>query len=849
MEKQLLETKNTISKEELIVLNQSAMKLAKVSEYDELFKIIVETLKDLTKVKSVVVGMYDKQKKVSKAKYFEIDSFILKELMTLFGGKKITEIEFPISDKAFEIIRKSPVSMLPTLNEAAFGSISGITGRVVQKIQGIDRYVGLAYFIDDELFGTTLIGLEKSSADPSTDLLYSFTQFVSLTLKRLKVATELKNSEEKYRAFAENTNDVFWYMDENYHFTYMSKGGEKMLGYSRDEMLNKKATDLLTPEGIEIIKKANDERLKKEQQGEKTGTNIHELQYLKKDGSLLWVEISVSVHRDSNGRLTGYHGVTRDIDHRKTYENELVKREEKYRLIAENMGNVITMLDMELNYIYGTPNIESVLGYKLDEYLNLKLEQTMTPESLQIVMKTFEDEMAAEISGTADPKRTKVLELEEFRKDGSTIWMENVISFVRDEAGKPAGILSVSRDVTERKLAAEEKARLTQQLYHAQKMESVGTLAGGIAHDFNNLLQVIGGYTSMLLSVEERDPAETDKLKTIEKAVDRASELISNLLAFSRKNISMRKVIDLNIEIQLSVRMLKRTIPKMVNINTVLDPSIFKISADPVQIEQIILNLGKNASDAMPDGGEMLIKTENIETSAGTDCYCGKIPEGRYVLITFSDTGHGMEKEIIDHIFDPFFTTKTVGRGTGLGLSSVYGIVKNHGGYINCKSEPGNGTVFSICLPAADPVNDRERVISEKTGGKLEGKETILVADDEKSILEMYSSALKEFGYTVITTQNGEDALNILSRKEKTIDLVILDLGMPGMGGFKCMLEIKKMNPDIKIIVASGYSDVFKTADLIRSGASGFIQKPFKLKNILEKIRITLNENTPLEKN
>lgn len=702
--------------EGLLVFNQAALKFAKVSEYEELFKIIVETLKELAHVKSVVVAMYDPLKKVSRVKYYEIESLLFKEIMNLFGGKKISEIELPINDETFEIIRNSPVSMLPTLNEAAFGGISRITGRVIQTVQGIDRYIGLAYFVDDELFGTTLVGLEKDTPDPSVELLYSFTQLVSFTLKRLKVAKELG------------------------------------------------------------------------------------------------------------------------------------KNEEKYRLIAENMGNVITMLDMNLNYTYGTPNLEQVLGFSVDEYIKMRLDQTMTPDSVKAAMKLFEEEMALELSGRADPKRTRILELEEYRKDGSTIWMENILSYVRDDSGNPVGILSVSRDVTERRIAMEEKARLTEQLYHAQKMESVGTLAGGIAHDFNNLLQVIGGYTSMLLSAKSRDIHEVEKLKTIEKAVERASELVSNLLTFSRKNVSMKKDVDLNIEINSSVQILKRTLPKMVRINTELDPSVSKISADPVQIEQIILNLGKNASDAMPDGGILLIKTECIDQSGDFHCKCGELKKGRFVLLSVSDTGTGMDEETKEHVFDPFFTTKDIGKGTGLGLASVYGIVENHGGHIHCESEPGKGTVFSIYFPEIKTGCESKKVKTEKTG-RLEGNETILIADDEKSITELYASALKEFGYQVITAQNGEDALEIFSCRKNRIDLVILDLGMPGMGGFKCMLEMKKINPDIKILVASGYSEVFNTEDLLKSGAGGFIQKPFKLKNILEKIRITLDETILPENN
>lgn len=521
---------------------------------------------------------------------------------------------------------------------------------------------------------------------------------------------------------------------------------------------------------------------------------------------------------------------------------QLKKNEEKYRLIAENMGNCISVLNMDFEYVYVAPNIEKTFGIPVDEYIKKGLRETMTPESFTRVMKIFEEEMALEVMGTAAPDRSRVIELEEYCSDGSTIWMENVVSFIRDESGTLVKILAVSRDITEKKLAAEEKAKLTEQLYHAQKMESVGTLAGGVAHDFNNLLQVIGGYIGILLSIPGRNQKDIERLKTIEKAADRASELVSNLLAFSRKNISIKKDIDFNTEIRSAVNILERTIPKMVKITMELDDSIPEIFADPANIEQIILNLGKNASDAMPDGGTLSIKTEFLKYPDGFQCECGELKEGSHIVLTVSDTGLGMDKETKDHVFDPFFTTKRVGKGTGLGLASVYGIVHSHGGHVHCESEQGAGTVFTAYFPASASVMYIEKAITEKAE-KLEGNETVLVVDDEENIRDFYAAALKEFGYSVLTAERGEEALSVFKESGQKIDIVIMDLNMPGMGGHKCMVEMKKIDPASKIIVASGYSEIFQTTeDIIKSGASGFIRKPFKLKTVLEKIRETLDE-------
>ena len=336
-----------------------------------------------------------------------------------------------------------------------------------------------------------------------------------------------------------------------------------------------------------------------------------------------------------------------------------------------------------------------------------------------------------------------------------------------------------------------ELATTTQQLHHAQKMEAIGTLAGGISHDFNNILQTISGYTQILL--EEKGPADPDhnKLVAVHKAAHRAGDLIKRLLVFSRKMESELKPLNLNREITETIKILRRTIQKMIRIELSLDENINIVNADPVQVEQIIMNLVINARDAMPDGGKMTFETENVVMG---ESFCkthrGSKP-GKYILLAISDTGTGMDQKTLKHIFEPFFTTKKSNGGTGLGLSTVYGVVKNHGGYITCSSAPGKGTTFRIFFPMANAANTA-RTITQKENAIIRGQETLLLVDDEETVLDVDQQMLTRTGYTILTAQSGEEALERYKVEKEHIDLVLLDLNMPGMGGYRCLKELRK---------------------------------------------------------
>ncbi len=387
----------------------------------------------------------------------------------------------------------------------------------------------------------------------------------------------------------------------------------------------------------------------------------------------------------------------------------------------------------------------------------------------------------------------------------------------------------------------DQRAQIQAQLLQAQKMESIGILAGGVAHDFNNLLQTVGGNVELLLKSKPADHPDRTRLVSIAKSVDRAAQLVRQLLVFGRKAGSRRVLVDLNHEVEETFRILERTVPKMILLTSHLDPDAWKVFADPVQIEQILLNLTSNAVDAMPNGGTLTVETKNVIVD---DQFMKNQPgavAGRHVVLAVSDTGCGMDKEIQEHIFDPFFTTKEVGKGTGLGLATVYGIVKSHGGHVQCASEPGQGTTFKVFFPAAE----HAEVESGESGyhaSLLGGTETILVVEDESEIQELTKEALETLGYVVKCAASGEEALHVYRESGTGIDLVLMDLNMPGMGGHKCLQELVRLDPLVKVVIASGYTGGRHGREALSSGASAFIGKPFQIAELAQTVRQVLNE-------
>jgi two-component system, cell cycle sensor histidine kinase and response regulator CckA len=409
--------------------------------------------------------------------------------------------------------------------------------------------------------------------------------------------------------------------------------------------------------------------------------------------------------------------------------------------------------------------------------------------------------------------------------DGTKIWAEDHSRAMQDESGKVLYYEGSVKDITEEK-------RLKTHLQQVERLEAIGTLAGGIAHDFNNLLMVIQGTVSLLLNSTDATHPHYKHFTNIEKQTQRGSKLTKQLLGYARKGKYEVRPLNMNDTIMESREALRRT-RKDIHIHCNLAPDIYPVDADVYQMEQVLMNLYINAADAMINGGDLILTTRNVSSAEiVNDLY--KIKEGNYLLLTVEDTGTGMDQKTMDRIFEPFFTTKDIDKGTGLGLASVYGIVKGHGGYIQVASKLGRGSTFSIYLPASQ----KPIVVPPAEPKKiLAGHGTILIVDDEKPVLDVGAEMLKDIGYKVFTAQNGLTAIETYKAHEDEIDLVILDMTMPHLGGGQIFDLLRQINPTIAVLLSSGYSIEGRAADIINRGCNGFIQKPFSMEDIADKIK------------
>ncbi len=510
-------------------------------------------------------------------------------------------------------------------------------------------------------------------------------------------------------------------------------------------------------------------------------------------------------------------------------DEALRESELKYRTIVESVEEGCFEIDLEGNLTFFNDPLCKMLGYTPEELLG-KNTREFTSRATMLKM----DQIYDQIRKTGEPIRGTGYDA--VGKNGESLDLELAASLIRNPKGNPVGIRGVLRDVSERKDAEAQKRKFEIQVQQAQKMESIGTLAGGIAHDFNNILMGIQGNASLMLLKTDSSHVFYEKLKNIEAYVENGTELTRQLLGFARRGKYHTIATDINSIIDKSASMFGRT-KKEIRIHKDLMPDIDTVEVDRGQIEQALLNLYVNAWQAMPEGGDLYLKTENVILDADFEnIQPYKVETGKYIKITVADTGSGFDDETKKRIFEPFFTTKEMGRGTGLGLASVYGIIKSHGGYINVHSQKDQGTTFAVYLPAsAKEVQQEKAEPVIKTVAK--GTGTILLIDDEEMIIKVGQELLQELGYKVIAARSGEEAIRLYLKNADKIDLVVMDMIMPGMGGGETFDNLKAINPDIKVLLSSGYSINGQASKILERGCDGFIQKPFNLNQLSEKIQ------------
>jgi two-component system, cell cycle sensor histidine kinase and response regulator CckA len=562
------------------------------------------------------------------------------------------------------------------------------------------------------------------------------------------------------------------------------------------------------------------------------GRNSYSISYrvILPDGSPRYVYANARLDVDDRGQPLRLVGTVQDLTALKQAQEALEESERRYRLLAENLTDVIFTTDLNLRLTYISPSVRFFTGYSPEEVLGRKLEQILTPASAELAAKTYAEELARE-QDQPGQTRSRVLEFEHYCKDGRTIWGEVRANLLRDAQGQAIGVIGVTRDITARR-------DLEEQLRQAQKMEVVGRLAGGVAHDFNNLLTAILGYAALLLNSMDPGAPYRHDIEEIRKAGERAALLTRQLMAFSRRQVLHPIALDLNQVVDNLGKMTKRVIGEDIDLEIVPGPDLGMVMADPGQIEQVILNLAINARDAMPHGGRLSIRTSN--TYLDQDYVLGhadQMQPGPFVLLEVEDTGCGMDTATRSHIFEPFYTTKELGKGTGLGLSTVYGIISQSGGNISVSSEPGRGTAFKIYLPRSDALAGAGTA-AEAAMPALQGQETILLVEDENLVRAITRRILGRLGYRVMEARDGREALEISAKHEGPIHLLLTDLVMPGMSGQELADRLASGQQHLKVLFMSGYAENSLAGghELAKPGR-GYIQKPFEAQSLAAKVR------------
>jgi PAS domain S-box-containing protein len=627
---------------------------------------------------------------------------------------------------------------------------------------------------------------------------------------RKQTEEALRRSEQKYRSLYDNMRDGFVAVNLEGEIIEFNAAFQKLLQYRSEEIYNLTYKDITPtkwhPIEAQIIK---DQVLPREY------SDLYDKEYRRKDGSIFPVELRTYLIRDENGKSTGMWALIRDISNRKRWEAALQESEAKFRSFFDLSPQAAARAHFETGQVadvnqkfcelFKTP-MEEILGRTMTE-LGLCTEK----QSKIFVNRLNESDLVDGLEMDLSDRGGRIF---------TTLIFARLMQIKED-----TDILIIFYDITERR-------KLRQHLQRAQRMEALGTLAGGIAHDFNNLLMGILGNASLMLSEMESRETHYEQLKNIESYVHSAAALTKQLLGFAQGGKYEVKPTNLNNLIERNARMFGRT-KKEINIHKKFQEEIWAVEVDRGQIDQVLLNLFVNAWQAMPGGGQLYIQTANVLLDKG---YVKpfEVRAGRYVKITITDTGVGMDTATQQRIFEPFFTTKEMGRGTGLGLASAYGIIKNHGGLIDVYSAKGKGTTFSIYLPVGEKGVAEKKDLDKEI---LRGKETILLVDDEELIIDIGQKLLAKMGYHPLTAQGGQEAIEVYRKNVEKIDLIILDMIMPDMNGQETYDNLKKLNPAVKVLLSSGYSLNDQARKIMASGCHGFIQKPFDAVKLSQKIR------------
>jgi PAS domain S-box-containing protein len=703
------------------------------------------------------------------------------------------------------------VTREPDVSRARVAAQAGLRSFFAFPI-GLGRdVIGVVEFFSAEI---------RAPSSESVEWTRSIGRQIAQFWERTRAESRLREANAMLEALIQSSPVSVVALDLEGRITRWNKTAERLFGWTEAEVLGRPLPHVPDDEASETRHSLDVWR-----QGAVT-TDV-EVVRRRKDGSLVTMSRSGAPLRDAEGRVIGTVANLMDITDRKRSEEAARESEERFRATFDQAAVGIGHTTLDGRWLRVNQRLCDILGYTADELLARTFIEITHPDDLDFDVARLRQFMTNEIQTMSREKRF-------IRKDGTTVWVDLTVSMAHDPSGSPTYFIAVVQDISARK-------RLEQELLHAQRMEGVGQLAGGIAHDFNNLLTVIGGRCQIVLGqLGLADPLRRD-LDLIAKTASRAAALTRQLLAFSRKQVLQPKVVDLNELVQNSTNLLKRLIGEDIELTFVPAPAATRVRVDPGQVEQVIVNLAVNARDAMAEGGRLTIETKAVALDAGYAMRHVDVTEGPYVMLAVTDTGSGMDAATQARIFEPFFTTKGPGKGTGLGLATVYGIIKQSGGHIRVYSEPGIGTAFKIYLPSTNVV---AQPMSHEIADPLpRGTETVLVVEDEVEVRRLAKEFLEQLGYTVLEAVDAPDALLIAERHMGLIHLLLTDVVMPGMSGRALTTKFTEMRPETRILYMSGYTDDAIVRHGVLDAGVELLEKPFSIEVLAVKARAVLDRH------
>jgi PAS domain S-box-containing protein len=779
--------------------------VASSASLDDLFRAVHQIIGGVMPAKNFYIALYDDKTEILSFPYFvdEVDitppagnvgkgltAYVLRTGKSLLCDEKLFEV---LARRGDAELVGAPASIWLGVPLAAEQKTIGVM--VVQHYSDPGAY-----------------------REPEKQILEFISSEVARAIDRKWAEEKIRESEERYRRLIEMSPDAIA-VHSNGKVVFANSATARLLGASTlDEVIGKPLREIVHPDYWQVVT----ERVRQMTEERKEAPLLEE-KFVRLDGKPIDVEVA-AIPFTFRGE-PAVQVVVRDITERRRVQRALELQTSYFQQLFESSPAGIVLLGRNNEILNANRAFEQMFQYPVGELKGKDIDDLIVPETLQ---SEGEDLSVKSQRGEVVQKETVRM-----RKDGSLIGV-SIAGYPIVIENQRVGIYGMYIDISERR-------KLEDQLRQAQKMEGIGTLAGGIAHDFNNVLGIILAYTSVIQQGKIDAEKQSQCLETIEKAVQRGASLVRQLLTFARKTDVLLESLNLNELVTELATMLKETFPKTITFSVQLDKQLPSIIGDRNQIHQALLNLCLNSRDAMPRGGTITFTTEIQDRATLLEQYSDAQDE-QYIRLSVTDTGEGMDEATLGRIFEPFFTTKARGKGTGLGLAVAYGVVKSHRGYIDVESTVGKGTTFHLYFPVPSQKYESLGVAKEELKDVVGGKETILIVEDEEVLLDLVTTICQAKGYTILTARDGEEAVKTYAEHKEKISLVLTDLGLPKLGGFEEFLEIKRINPNVKVIFASGYVDPQLRGEMLKTGAQDFVQKPYEPNKILKKIREVLDK-------